>query len=129
MQSNRRSNTRPELLIRSALHRRGLRFRKDHPIVLADGKVRPDIVFTRKRIAVFIDGCFWHGCPSHFVPPKTNQDYWVPKIARNIDRDRRRDSQLAFEGWIVARIWEHETLADAVRKIVELAEPSMLRKS
>lgn len=106
---NRRSGTKPEVALRSSLHRRGLRFRKDFPVNVGPGRpVRPDIVFTRAHVAVFVDGCFWHGCPEHQVIPRSNLDYWVPKLRRNTDRDRQVDAALTDAGWQVIRIWEHE---------------------
>lgn len=94
MKANRRRDTKPELRIRSALHRSGLRFRVD-TAPLAGVRRRADIVLTRVHVAVFIDGCFWHGCPEHFIPPKTNADYWRQKIQRNRDRDKDTDRILA----------------------------------
>lgn len=122
---NRRSGTKPEVALRSNLHRRGLRFRKDFPVRVGTGRpVRPDIVFTRARVAVFVDGCFWHGCPEHQVIPKSNHDYWVPKLRRNADRDREVDQALTVAGWQVIRIWEHEpddVAADRVEEAVKQA--------
>lgn len=86
----------------------GLRFRKDLPLRLADRIVRPDVVFTRARLAVFVDGCFWHRCPEHGNVPRANSDYWGPKLERNIARDRAVDRALADAGWRVLRAWEHE---------------------
>ncbi len=83
--------------------------------------VRPDIVFTRRRIAVFVDGCFWHSCPEHGKEPRSNVTYWAPKLARNRDRDRSVDRALAENSWVSIRIWEHEdpnTAADRVRAAV-----------
>jgi DNA mismatch endonuclease (patch repair protein) len=109
MQRNRRRDSRAEVGLRSALHRMGLRFRVDYPIRCGPGlPIRPDIVFTKARLAVFVDGCFWHGCPDHGRPPKANSDYWRAKIALNRDRDRRQTSQLTAAGWAVLRVWEHE---------------------
>lgn len=118
---NRRSGTKPERALRSALHRRGLRFRKDLLVRCGDVRVKPDIVFTRARIAVFVDGCFWHCCPEHGVTPKRNASYWIPKLRHNVERDRRVDAALKCEGWIVIRAWEHEEtseVADAVAAAV-----------
>jgi DNA mismatch endonuclease (patch repair protein) len=124
---NRRSGTKPEVELRSNLHRRGLRFRKDFPVRVGTGRpVRPDIVFTGARVAVFVDGCFWHGCPEHQVIPGSNRDYWVPKLRRNIDRDREVDEALTSAGWQVIRIWEHEDPATAGAEIE--AEVSGRRK-
>src|SRR5512146_2052423 len=108
MSRNRKRDTRAELAVRSALHARGLRFRVDHRLRLADLAVRPDVVFTRRRIAVFIDGCFWHACPEHGTTPGRNTDYWLPKLRRNVERDRRVDRALTDSGWQVIRAWEHE---------------------
>lgn len=116
--ANRRRDTQPELRIRSALHRRGLRFRVD-TAPLKGVRRRADIVLTRVHVAVFIDGCFWHGCPEHFIPPKTNADYWRQKIQRNRDRDNETDRILADAGWTVLRFWEHENPSDAANVIVK----------
>lgn len=112
-QGNKRKDTTPEVRLRSDLHRRGLRFRKDLPIILERRKVRPDVVFTRARVAVFVDGCFWHGCPLHGTTPRSNPDYWVPKLRRNVERDRQIDEDLTRAGWTVVRVWEHESPAEA----------------
>lgn len=109
MRANRRTGTRPEVAVRSALHRAGMRFRKDHPIDLEGGRVRPDVVFTRARLAVFIDGCFWHSCPQHATRPRTNAEFWANKLDRNRQRDDRDTRRLERAGWHVLRIWEHET--------------------
>ena len=108
MRSNRRSDTKPEVALRSLLHRTGLRFRKDFPIRLSGGGVvHADIAFTRSKVAVFVDGCFWHCCPVHGTIPKSNQEYWVPKLKQNVDRDRMKDRELLIAGWRVLRFWEH----------------------
>ena len=96
----------------------GLRFRKDHPIRLSDGKVaRLDIAFTKKKVAVFVDGCFWHSCPQHGTTPKSNQNYWLPKLKENVERDSRNNSMLEQDGWRVIRVWEHVEPAQAARCI------------
>jgi DNA mismatch endonuclease, patch repair protein len=119
MRANRRTDTKPELALRSALHRRGYRFRKDHRLDLSDGaRVRPDIAFTARKVAVFVDGCFWHACPQHGRNPTVNEWYWAPKLRRNIERDRAADAALAAAGWQVVRIWEHEPLAAAVDAVI-----------
>jgi len=117
MRANRRVNTKPERLLRSELHRAGLRFRKDMRLDLGDVTVRPDLVFTRARLAVFVDGCFWHQCPDHFQMPRANREYWEPKIARNVERDRAADLALKREGWTVLRFWEHVAPADAAEAV------------
>src|SRR4051794_39523117 len=89
MKANRRSDTGPEVATRALLHRLGLRFRKDYLIKLPETRgVRADIAFSRQRLAVFIDGCFWHGCPEHGHMPRRNTHYWGPKLARNARRDK-----------------------------------------
>jgi DNA mismatch endonuclease (patch repair protein) len=117
MRANTRTGTRPELALRSALHRQGLRFRKDHPIQAGGRRVRPDVVFTRAKLAVFVDGCFWHRCPQHATTPRANPSYWVPKLQRNVERDRAVDAALAGAGWSVLRIWEHEPVELAVQQV------------
>lgn len=117
MRANHRTDTKPEIAVRSAVHALGLRFRKDHPIRLAGRVVRPDIVFTRHKLAVFIDGCFWHCCPEHGNVPAANGDYWRPKLERNVARDRAIDETLATSGWTVLRAWEHEEAGDVAAKI------------
>ncbi|WP_157599674.1 very short patch repair endonuclease [Saccharomonospora xinjiangensis] len=123
MRANRRANTKPEVLLRSQLHRLGYRFRKDHRLDLPTGvRVRPDIVFTRHKVAVFVDGCFWHVCPEHGRQPTRNEWYWTPKLRRNVERDRRADVALSAAGWGVVRVWEHETISDAVARVTEAIE-------
>ena len=110
MLGNRRVDTKPEVQLRSLLHRAGLRFRKDRLIRLGARRVRPDVVFGRQRVAVFMDGCFWHRCPEHGTMPSTNHAYWLAKFQTNIARDERNNAALMDEGWRVIRIWEHEVL-------------------
>jgi DNA mismatch endonuclease, patch repair protein len=119
MRAIRRTGTKPELALRSALHRQGYRFRKDYRLDLAEGaRVRPDIAFTARRVAVFVDGCFWHVCPEHGRDPAVNEWYWAPKLRRNIERDRAADAALAAAGWTVVRVWEHESLDAAIAAVV-----------
>lgn len=117
MQGNRRRDTRPELALRRALHARGYRYRVDRAPV-ASLRRRADMVFTRHRVAVFVDGCFWHGCPQHGTAPRTNTGYWSAKIARNVERDRDTDARLREAGWRVVRVWEHETTEGGVGKVL-----------
>ncbi|GAA1058524.1 hypothetical protein GCM10017608_25610 [Agromyces luteolus] len=107
MLANKRRDTTSELAVRQLLHSRGLRYRVDFAPVPGLRR-RADIVFTRARIAVFIDGCFWHGCPEHATQPKRNSEYWGPKLAANIARDRDTDRRFEEAGWRVLRYWEHE---------------------
>ena len=108
MKRNPRRDTAPEIALRKELHARGLRFRKDMPLRLSDRTVRPDIVFPRIRVAVFVDGCFWHRCPAHGNVPRANSDYWGPKLDRNVVRDAAVNRALSEAGWTVVRGWEHE---------------------
>jgi DNA mismatch endonuclease (patch repair protein) len=126
MRANRRTDTKPELALRRALHRRGYRFRKDYRLDLDGGRrVRPDIAFTARRVAVFVDGCFWHACPEHGSKPRANDWYWTPKLARNVERDRVADETLASAGWQVVRIWEHESLEQAVAAVIAVVGARM----
>jgi DNA mismatch endonuclease (patch repair protein) len=117
MQANKKRDTRPERALRSALHGRGLRYRTDMKLGEGRSAPRPDVVFTRAKIAVFLDGCYWHGCPEHGVSPKTNSDYWSAKIARNRARDAENTRMLESGGWLVMRVWEHEDPAEAAALI------------
>jgi DNA mismatch endonuclease (patch repair protein) len=129
MQGNRSQDTRPEVALRSALHRRGLRFRKGFAI--AGVPCRMDVAFTRDRLAVFVDGCFWHGCPEHGSTPATNASYWSEKLAGNRARDARIDAALHAAGWRVLRVWEHDdpdTAAERVQEVLRrlaAASPAM----
>lgn len=119
MQGNQGGRTRPELDLRSELHRRGLRFRVSiRPVPTI--RRRADIVFSRRLIAVFMDGCFWHACPQHFRPPATNSSYWSAKITGNHARDRNTDASLASAGWTVVRVWEHEAVLAAADKVAAI---------
>lgn len=117
MQANRGRDTRPEVALRSALHSLGLRFRVDHPLPF-DRRRRADIVFTRVGLYVFLDGCFWHGCPEHFVTPKTRTSFWVNKINSNRARDQDTDTRLTAIGLQALRIWEHETVTKAAAAVM-----------
>ena len=119
MRANRSKDTLPEARLRSALHRRGLRFRKSYAVRSQDIRVRVDIAFPARRVAVFLDGCFWHRCPLHGVRPSVNQQYWLPKLQRNVDRDSRVNKSLAAAGWTVVRVWEHEPPSQAAERIAE----------
>lgn len=108
-------DTGPELRLRRALHALGLRYRLR---VKLPG--RPDIVFSRARVAVFVDGCFWHACPQHGTTPKNNREWWAEKLRRNVARDREKDEQLRALGWDVVHVWEHDNLERAADEIWEL---------
>jgi DNA mismatch endonuclease (patch repair protein) len=121
MRANRKGETRPEKRLRSVLHRLGYRFRVGLLLRTGDLTVRPDIVFTRYRVAVFVDGCFWHSCPDHGTTPGVNRLYWGRKLAGNVSRDERVNKILVRQGWVVLRVWEHvpaEEAAVLVRKAV-----------
>lgn len=112
----RGKDTGPELELRKALWKAGFRYR-----VKSNLPGRPDIVFTGKRVAMFVDGCFWHGCPEHGEIPASNTAFWSKKISDNIDRDRRTDTRLRAMGWQVVRVWEHEVntrLDDVLDRVV-----------
>ncbi|MGW3995354.1 very short patch repair endonuclease [Amycolatopsis sp. NPDC004772] len=117
MRANRRTDTKPEVTLRKELHRLGYRYRKDLPIVLEGVRVRPDIVFTKRKVAIFVDGCFWHVCPEHGRHPTSNEWYWTPKLRRNMSRDQLVTEALVDAGWQVVRIWEHVPLRDAVSAV------------
>jgi DNA mismatch endonuclease, patch repair protein len=123
MRAIRRRDTKPELALRRALHGRGYRYRKDYRLDLDSGaRVRPDIAFTARRVAVFVDGCFWHCCPEHGRNPAVNTGYWDPKLRRNTERDRAADAALAAAGWAVVRVWEHEPLEAAVAAVTTVLD-------
>ncbi|WP_454162432.1 very short patch repair endonuclease [Gordonia iterans] len=120
MKANRSRDTGPELRLRSELHRRGLRYFVDRAPIKGVRR-RADVVFPRRKIAVFVDGCFWHGCPEHHTLSKTNAEYWKQKVERNRSRDRDTDRLLSDAGWIVIRSWEHDdviAVADRIEKAV-----------
>ncbi|MXZ52250.1 MAG: very short patch repair endonuclease [Acidimicrobiaceae bacterium] len=123
MQGNRSRDTKPEMAVRSAVHRRGIRFRvsaRPQPEIARTA----DLVLRKTRIAVFVDGCYWHGCPDHHTQPATNAQYWADKIARNVERDSETTAYLQQAGWTVLRFWEHEdpeAVADQVQEAVHSA--------
>jgi len=120
MQATGRKDTAPELALRRELHRRGLRYRVEVKLPEVPRR-RMDIVFTRARLVVLVDGCFWHGCPQHATTAKANAGYWADKIAANQARDADTDAKLRAAGWTVLRAWEHEqsgAAADRVQAIL-----------
>ncbi|GHD06263.1 very short patch repair endonuclease [Zhihengliuella salsuginis] len=116
MLGNKRRDTSIELAVRRRLHALGFRYRVDYPPVKGLRR-RADVVFTRRRIAVFIDGCFWHRCPDHGTHPKRNADYWEPKLDANAARDAETTALLEAAGWTVLRFWAHEDPDDVVERI------------
>lgn len=116
MLGNRSRDTAPELKVRRAVHAMGLRYRvayRPEPGL----RRTADLVFTRARVAVFIDGCYWHGCPEHYIEPASNVDYWRPKIARNRERDAETTAALTAAGWHVLRFWSHEDPGEVAARI------------
>lgn len=110
------TNTKPEILLRKALWRNGFRYRLNYKL-----SGNPDLTFPARRIAVFVDGCFWHGCPRHMTKPKKNSSFWETKLRKNMERDKEVNRILAGMGWNVVRIWEHEIKADidsVVQKLI-----------
>jgi DNA mismatch endonuclease (patch repair protein) len=116
----RGKDTSPERLLRSALWRAGLRFR----LQARTPHGRPDVVFARARVAVFIDGCFWHGCPEHYVRPRTRNDFWSAKLLENVVRDRRQTLQLEAEGWRICRFWEHQVF-ESLPEVVDTVRSAL----
>ena len=119
MSAQRSHNTEIERRLRSELHRRGLRFRV-HKRLLAQVRREADIVFPSARLAVFVDGCFWHACPVHATWPKSNAEWWRAKIQGNVARDRDTDSRLREAGWTVLRVWEHADVEEAANQVQRL---------
>lgn len=121
MSSARRRDTAPELALRRALHARGLRYRVAYPV---PGQRRRtiDVAFTRAKLAVFVDGCFWHGCPEHGTKPRSNSSWWREKLAANAARDADTDRVLETLGWAVVRIWEHVAADEAVGIVLRALE-------
>jgi DNA mismatch endonuclease (patch repair protein) len=120
----RRRDTAPEVALRRELHARGLRYRVAYPI---PGQRRRtiDIAFTRAKVAVFVDGCFWHGCTEHGTKPRSNSAWWQEKLAANVARDADTDRVLADLGWQVVRVWEH----NSGRKVADLVEDYVRQRS
>lgn len=130
MQAIRSRDTKPERVLRRLLHAQGLRYRVAAK-PLPGLRRTADIVFGPTKVAVFIDGCYWHGCPEHYVPPKTNPGYWSGKVAGNMARDRDTDQRLSEAGWTVMRFWEHESpdeCASAVLRVVNNRRKRLLER-
>ena len=119
LSAQRSTDTKPEMALRRLLHGRGMRYRVHHPV--PGTRRRMDLAFLGPKVAVFVDGCFWHGCPRHATAPKNNADWWRAKLDANRARDRRVDAHLEEAGWSVIRIWEHEdpdAAADRIESLV-----------
>jgi DNA mismatch endonuclease (patch repair protein) len=121
MRSNRGRDTALELRVRRAVYARGVRYRVDFP-PLPGLRLRADLVFIRRRIAVYLDGCFWHGCPLHGVTPIAHPEYWIPKLARTRERDLEATRALEDAGWSVLRFWEHDAVDHIVDSILNAVE-------
>ena len=121
MRKVRQTNTSAESALRRELHARGLRYRVHVPLLRTPRRVA-DIVFRGPRIAIFVDGYFWHGCPRHGTWPKGNAEFWRSKLLANKERDRNTDMRLQTEGWTVVRVWEHEPPSEAATKIMTLVK-------
>lgn len=123
MEGQARRDTTPELRLRRVLHRRGLRYLVDAPLPMIRRR-RADLLFRGPKVAVFVDGCFWHGCPEHANEPRNNREWWMQKLEANRNRDRDTDARLRGAGWTGVRVWEHEvrgdveTAADRVESVV-----------
>lgn len=116
----RGTDTSPERLLRSALWNNGLRYRLNYKVPAG----RPDLVFPGPKVAVSVDGCFWHGCPEHYSRPRTNREFWAEKLAANTERDSRLTLRLESMGWTMLRIWEHEVFRD-LEHVVCLVEKTI----
>lgn len=119
MRTQRQRDTSCEMTVRRELHGRGLRYRVDCRPVLGLRR-RADVVFRAVKVAVFIDGCFWHGCPLHWKPPHRHSVWWAQKIATNIQRDGGTTASLEDAGWLVIRVWEHDAAVSAAARIARL---------
>lgn len=125
MSRQRRRDTKAELLVRRILHARGWRYRVDEPLPLGGVRRRADMLFSRRRVAVFVDGCFWHSCPDHGTSPRSNAAWWAAKLAANRERDQDTDRRLSELGWTVLRIWEHEEPLEAAKAIETVLRASV----
>ncbi|MFE1396538.1 very short patch repair endonuclease [Nocardiopsis dassonvillei] len=125
MRSNKGRDTKPELLIRRLLHSRGLRYRVNYRPLPALRRTA-DIVFTKARVAVFVDGCYWHGCPEHYRPSRKNADFWREKIESNRSRDEETNQSLVESGWTVVRVWEHEEPGSAATRVLEAVQATRI---
>ena len=123
MQANRRRDTAPELALRRELHRRGRRYFVDRA-PLRGLRRRADLVFPRYRVAVYVDGCFWHSCPEHGTIPKSNTAWWKAKLDANRARDHDTDQRLRDAGWTPIRIWEHRGVAEAASEVEQALRAS-----
>lgn len=127
MKATRGRDTAPEMALRRELHRQGYRYFVDRRI--SPGlRTRPDIIFSRSRVAVYVDGCFWHGCPTHGTEAQNNAEFWSTKIVENRRRDQRNAQLLSDEGWCVIRAWEHEPPHEVAARIIAVVEERRLTR-
>ncbi|WP_062528859.1 very short patch repair endonuclease [Demequina rhizosphaerae] len=117
MRGNKKRDTKPELAVRRLVHTSGLRYRVAATPIKGMRRTA-DLLFRPTKVAVFIDGCFWHSCPIHATSPKAHSDYWLPKLERNRERDAETTSTLEAAGWLVLRFWEHEDPAEVADAII-----------
>ena len=125
MQGQRRRDTKPEMVVRRELHRRGLRYRVQ--IAVLGGRRRQDIVFSTARVVVDVRGCFWHGCPIHGTMPKANAEWWQEKISANQDRDIKAERQLEDAGWTTVVAWEHDDAIEVADQVVRAVSAGKIR--
>lgn len=125
MRRQRGRDTKPEVALRRELHQLGLRYRVDRQVIPGVRR-RADVVFARARVAVFVDGCFWHVCPQHGTRPKANAAWWAQKLDRNVARDRETDELLEGAGWSSVRIWEHQDMYIAARAVQDAVKRRQL---
>lgn len=121
-------DTNAELVVRRLLHAAGLRYRVEYPVP-GMARRRIDVAFTRAKVAVLIDGCFWHGCPEHATQPKANAEWWRQKLDRNMARDRETTEHLTARGWTVLRFWEHEAPEEVVVRVKAAVEQRLTGRS
>jgi len=114
----RGKDTKPEIKLRKALHKAGYRYSLNYRF--KELNFKPDIVMVSRKVCIFVDGCFWHGCPKCYKAPKSNKTYWVQKIKRNIERDKEQNTYLKKNGWKVVRVWEHQITKDLRRTVQKL---------
>lgn len=120
MRAQRQRDTAPEVALRRRCHAMGLRYFVDYRLPIAGVRRRADMAFPALKVAVFVDGCFWHACPQHGTQPRSNAQWWRSKLRANVARDRDSDNRLAECGWIVVRIWEHEPADKAAHHVADV---------
>jgi DNA mismatch endonuclease (patch repair protein) len=128
MSRQRSKDTGAELAVRRLLHAAGLRYRVEYPVP-GMARRRIDVAFTRTRVAVLIDGCFWHGCPEHATRPKANAEWWREKLDRNMARDRETTEHLVAQGWTVLRFWEHESPDTVAARVAATVEQQLTERT